>query len=250
MVLTTSGRRYKHRGMEEHGISEYFEEIIDCDETYFRKERRQPLSAVRARAGLKPAPTRSSTVIVLRRSLPVSCPANSCDKLRRILCCRQGAMTCRGGFQTRPSGGYHARKSAKRPASIEGGRDAGLSNMVLTTRGRRYKHRVMEEHGISEYIEEIIDRDQTYFRKERRQPLSAVRARAGFKPAPTRSSTVIALRRRLPVSCPASSCDKLHRIFCCRQGAMTCRGGFQTRPCGGYHARKSNAADGKKTSKY
>ena len=38
MVLTTSGRRYKHRVMEEHGISDYFEEIIDRDETYFRKE--------------------------------------------------------------------------------------------------------------------------------------------------------------------------------------------------------------------
>jgi len=43
---------------------------------------------------------------------------------------------------------------------------AGLSNMVLTTSGRRYKHRIMEEHGISEYFEEIIDRDETYFRKE------------------------------------------------------------------------------------
>ena len=48
------------------------------------------------------------------------------------------------------------------------------------------------------------------------------------------------------VSCPANSCDKLRRIFCCRQGAMTCRGGFQTRPSGVHHARKSNAADGKK----
>ena len=50
--------------------------------------------------------------------------------------------------------------------SLKGARDAGLSNMVLTTSGRRYKHRVMEEHGISEYFEEIIDRDETYFRKE------------------------------------------------------------------------------------
>lgn len=45
-------------------------------------------------------------------------------------------------------------------------RDAGLSNMVLTTSGRRYKHRVMEDRGISQYFEEIIDREQTYFRKE------------------------------------------------------------------------------------
>ncbi len=50
--------------------------------------------------------------------------------------------------------------------SLKEARDQGLSNMVLTTSGRRYKHRVMEEHGISEYFEEIIDRDETYFRKE------------------------------------------------------------------------------------
>ena len=40
------------------------------------------------------------------------------------------------------------------------------------------------------------------------------------------------------VSRPANTCDKLRRIFCCRQGAMT--------SSGGYHARKSNAADGEK----
>ena len=51
-------------------------------------------------------------------------------------------------------------------ASLKQTRDAGLSNMVLTTSGRRYKHRVMEEAGISEYFDEIIDRDETYFRKE------------------------------------------------------------------------------------
>ena len=50
--------------------------------------------------------------------------------------------------------------------SLKEAGNAGLSNMVLTTSGRRYKHRVMEEHGISEYFEEIIDRDETYFRKE------------------------------------------------------------------------------------
>lgn len=50
--------------------------------------------------------------------------------------------------------------------SLREAQKAGLSNMVLTTSGRRYKHRVMEEHGISDYFEEIIDRDETYFRKE------------------------------------------------------------------------------------
>ncbi len=50
--------------------------------------------------------------------------------------------------------------------SLKEARDAGLSNMVLTTSGRRYKHRVMEAHGIREYFDEIIDRDETYFRKE------------------------------------------------------------------------------------
>lgn len=50
--------------------------------------------------------------------------------------------------------------------SLREARDAGLGNVVLTTSGRRYKHRVMEEQGISGYFEEIIDRDETYFRKE------------------------------------------------------------------------------------
>lgn len=50
--------------------------------------------------------------------------------------------------------------------SLRAVRAAGLANMVLTTSGRRYKHRVMEEHGISAYFEKIIDRDETYFRKE------------------------------------------------------------------------------------
>ena len=34
--------------------------------------------------------------------------------------------------------------------------------------------------------------------------------------------------------------------LCRPQGAMTCRGGFQTRPCGVHHASKSNAADDEK----
>lgn len=50
--------------------------------------------------------------------------------------------------------------------SLKEAQDAGLSNMVLTTSGRRYKHRVMVEAGIRGYFEEIIDRDETYFRKE------------------------------------------------------------------------------------
>lgn len=50
--------------------------------------------------------------------------------------------------------------------SLRAARAAALANMVLTTSGRRYKHRAMEEHGISEYFEKIIDRDETYFRKE------------------------------------------------------------------------------------
>jgi phosphoglycolate phosphatase-like HAD superfamily hydrolase len=51
-------------------------------------------------------------------------------------------------------------------SSLEEAQKAGLSNMVLTTSGRRYKHRLMEERGISTYFERIIDRDETYFRKE------------------------------------------------------------------------------------
>ena len=51
--------------------------------------------------------------------------------------------------------------------------------------------------------------------------------------------------RRL-VWCLTNTLVNLRGHFGCRQGAMTCRGGFQTRPCGVYHARKSNAADGQK----
>ena len=56
------------------------------------------------------------------------------------------------------------------------------------------------------------------------------------------AATDAAVRGRNPaahqVSCPVNSHDKLRRIFCRRQGAMT--------SSGRYHARKSNAADGKK----
>ena len=48
------------------------------------------------------------------------------------------------------------------------------------------------------------------------------------------------------VWCLTNTLMKLRGHFGCRQGAMTCRGGFQTRPCGVHHARKSNAADGQK----
>ena len=48
------------------------------------------------------------------------------------------------------------------------------------------------------------------------------------------------------VWCLTNTVMKMRGHFGCRQGAMTCRGGFQTRPCGRYHARKSNAADGQK----
>ena len=34
--------------------------------------------------------------------------------------------------------------------------------------------------------------------------------------------------------------------LCRPQGAMTCRGGFQTRPWGVHHASKSNAVDDEK----
>lgn len=43
---------------------------------------------------------------------------------------------------------------------------AGLRNILLTTGGRRYKHQAMEQAGIGEYFEEIVDRDQTYYAKE------------------------------------------------------------------------------------
>src|SRR5258706_1212203 len=38
VLITTGGRRYKHQAMEKIGIGDYFEEIIDRDETYYAKE--------------------------------------------------------------------------------------------------------------------------------------------------------------------------------------------------------------------
>ncbi|MFQ5918183.1 MAG: HAD family hydrolase [Candidatus Binatia bacterium] len=38
ILMTTGGRRFKHQAMENHGIGEYFKEIVDRDQTYFMKE--------------------------------------------------------------------------------------------------------------------------------------------------------------------------------------------------------------------
>ena len=38
ILMTTGGRRYKHEAMEKAGMGEYFEEIVDRDETYYAKE--------------------------------------------------------------------------------------------------------------------------------------------------------------------------------------------------------------------
>jgi phosphoglycolate phosphatase-like HAD superfamily hydrolase len=38
VLMTTGGRRYKHQAMEKAGIGDYFEEIVDRDETYYAKE--------------------------------------------------------------------------------------------------------------------------------------------------------------------------------------------------------------------
>jgi phosphoglycolate phosphatase-like HAD superfamily hydrolase len=38
VLMTTGGRRYKHQAMEKVGIGDYFEEIVDRDETYYAKE--------------------------------------------------------------------------------------------------------------------------------------------------------------------------------------------------------------------
>jgi phosphoglycolate phosphatase-like HAD superfamily hydrolase len=38
VLMTTGGRRFKHQAMERAGIGEYFDEIVDRDETYYAKE--------------------------------------------------------------------------------------------------------------------------------------------------------------------------------------------------------------------
>jgi phosphoglycolate phosphatase-like HAD superfamily hydrolase len=50
--------------------------------------------------------------------------------------------------------------------SLRTSRDAGLGNVLLTTGGRRFKHQAMEERGLGKYFDDIIDREETYFRKE------------------------------------------------------------------------------------
>jgi phosphoglycolate phosphatase-like HAD superfamily hydrolase len=50
--------------------------------------------------------------------------------------------------------------------SLRASRDAGLPNILMTTGGRRFKHQAMEERGLGKYFDDIIDREETYFRKE------------------------------------------------------------------------------------
>jgi phosphoglycolate phosphatase-like HAD superfamily hydrolase len=38
VLMTTGGRRYKHQAMEKVGIGDYFEEIVDREQTYYAKE--------------------------------------------------------------------------------------------------------------------------------------------------------------------------------------------------------------------
>ena len=50
--------------------------------------------------------------------------------------------------------------------SLHAAESAGLVNVLITTGGRRFKHEAMEKRGLGKYFAEIIDREQTYFRKE------------------------------------------------------------------------------------
>jgi len=50
--------------------------------------------------------------------------------------------------------------------SLRSAQSEGLLNVLITTGGRRFKHEAMEERGLGKYFAEIIDREQTYFRKE------------------------------------------------------------------------------------
>ena len=50
--------------------------------------------------------------------------------------------------------------------SLRTAREAGLVNILMTTGGRRFKHQAMEERGLGKYFEDIVDREETYFRKE------------------------------------------------------------------------------------
>lgn len=50
--------------------------------------------------------------------------------------------------------------------SLRAAQQAGLVNILMTTGGRRFKHKAMEDRGLGGYFEKIIDRDETYFAKE------------------------------------------------------------------------------------
>jgi phosphoglycolate phosphatase-like HAD superfamily hydrolase len=50
--------------------------------------------------------------------------------------------------------------------SLQETKAAGLSNILMTTGGRRYKHQAMEKAGIGDYFDEIVDREETYYAKE------------------------------------------------------------------------------------
>ena len=50
--------------------------------------------------------------------------------------------------------------------SLQETKAAGLSNVLMTTGGRRFKHQAMENYGIGKYFDEIVDRDETYYAKE------------------------------------------------------------------------------------
>ena len=50
--------------------------------------------------------------------------------------------------------------------SLRATREAGLANLLVTTGGRRFKHQAMAERGLGKYFDDIIDREETYFRKE------------------------------------------------------------------------------------
>ena len=50
--------------------------------------------------------------------------------------------------------------------SLQEAKAAGLSNILMTTGGRRYKHQAMEKAGIGDYFDEIVDREETYYAKE------------------------------------------------------------------------------------
>jgi phosphoglycolate phosphatase-like HAD superfamily hydrolase len=50
--------------------------------------------------------------------------------------------------------------------SLQATRNAELRNVLMTTGGRRFKHKAMEDYGIGKYFDEIVDRDETYYAKE------------------------------------------------------------------------------------